>query len=185
MTEATAHLADIPDERLILLDSNIVAHLLTDSALGREIHARYALGARSTKLLISVLTLGELHRVTRRRSVAPVHADLSRMGSLAFDRIAEAFTVRDDLSGDLADRFGEIAADLDDALERVSDVSKIWIAATAAADGAVLVTDDTDFQRMERHIELRVIRAELPQRMGIAPSEPGSSEPRAPDQGGP
>lgn len=53
----------IPPERLVLLDTNVLIHLVRGNAIGRAIDARYGLRARPERPLISMVTVGDGHEV--------------------------------------------------------------------------------------------------------------------------
>jgi predicted nucleic acid-binding protein len=57
----------IPPDRLILLDTNVLLHLIRGRAAGRWIDERYRLRERSEKPLVSVVSVGELFRIAHRR----------------------------------------------------------------------------------------------------------------------
>jgi len=57
----------IGPEELVLLDTNVLLHLFRGSALGQKIEADYGLAKRPERPLISVVTVGEIQAIARRK----------------------------------------------------------------------------------------------------------------------
>ena len=58
----------IPPEALILLDTNILVHLVRWKSLGQKIDAEYQLRARDERPLVSIITVGELYSLAKKWS---------------------------------------------------------------------------------------------------------------------
>jgi len=58
----------IPLDRLILLDTNILIHLVRGNATGKAIDARYGLRDRPERPLISIVTVGEVMKFAEWRN---------------------------------------------------------------------------------------------------------------------
>jgi predicted nucleic acid-binding protein len=58
----------IPLDRLVLLDTNILIHLVRGNAIGRAIDTKYDLLGRRERPLISIVTVGELMKFAEWRN---------------------------------------------------------------------------------------------------------------------
>lgn len=136
----------IPADALVLLDTNILLHLLRNRAAGRWIDAQYGLTERAERPLICEVTIGELLRIgtrpdrqwgaQRRQALSLWRQNLVVMQigrEPVFNAYAEA--------GVFADEAGRALSDND-----------VWIAACARVAGAVLLTTDADFDVLHPHL---------------------------------
>jgi predicted nucleic acid-binding protein len=127
----------LPGSTLILLDTSVLVHLARQDATGRWVESEYSLAARLERPLISTITEGEILGFARQRNWGPTKlTELNRiLGELVrVDAgIAEIVGTYADLTV-LDVRGGHNTKDND-----------LWIAATANATGAVLLTCDHDF----------------------------------------
>jgi len=122
--------------RLLLLDTNILIQLVRENRTGRVIDFRYQLRSRPEKPLISIVTVGEGLAFSKRLS----------WGAAKIAALEELF--EDFVIVDLSDEILELYAHLDTYLVRTGNPiqqNDIWIAATAIASGAHLLTTDKDF----------------------------------------
>lgn len=142
---------------LILLDTNILVHLVRRNPIGEVIASRFRLFSRSERPLISVVTIGEALALTTRLGWG-----MSKVRRLEF--LFEEFLLVDINSEMVLRTYAEI----DTHLKRVGkpiQQNDIWIAATAVATKAHLVTTDTDFDSLHpRYV----------QRTWIDPRGPGA-----------
>ncbi len=90
----------IPEGSLVVLDTNVLVHLLRNKATGQRIEKKYNLSQRRERPLICIVTVGEI-------------MSLARLGNW-LDAI----------------KMGK---------------NDLWISATTAVTGAVLLTSDKDF----------------------------------------
>lgn len=129
----------LPDEQLIL-DTNILLHLLRARNAGRAIETTYAVGQRTPRALISVVTKGELkalgykfgwNAAQRDRLNAMLSGLLS--ADISHDSIQEAYARLDHASATFGVKMGK---------------NDLWIAATAQVTGGVLLTTDRDFDHL-------------------------------------
>jgi tRNA(fMet)-specific endonuclease VapC len=142
---------------LILLDTSILVHLVRDNAIGQVIASRFRLFSRSERPIISVITIGEALALARRLG----------WGSTKVRRLE--LLLREFLIVDInSERVLRTYAEIDTHLKQVGkpiQQNDIWIAATAVATKAHLVTTDTDFDSLHpRYV----------QRTWIDPKGPGS-----------
>ena len=133
----------IPSGALILLDTNILVYLIRDRAIGQKIVADHALQDRTEKPLISIITVGEARALARKLAWGP-----AKRRSLA-DLIANLVIVHPQ-QGEIVERYAEIDFYCEKELKpaRPMGQNDMWIAASAAALDAYLLTADTDFLRL-------------------------------------
>lgn len=122
---------------LLLLDTNIVIHLLRNNEVGKRVDAAFQIRHRPDRPLISVVTVGECLSLVRQFHWGP--AKIEAMEALLRELVIVAIDSRPVL-----ERFGELHAWTRSAGRALSD-NDLWIAATAAATSAHLVTTDKDF----------------------------------------
>ena len=128
----------IGPETLILLDTSVVLHLARNDATGQAIEARYSLASRRDRPVISTITEGELLGF----------AYFRRWGQHKLEALRT-----------MLDNFVRVDAGLPDVVEWYAKFyaearrtgapcgqNDLWIAATAKAAGAVLLTCDRDFE---------------------------------------
>lgn len=124
-----------------VLDTNVIVQLLRWNEIGRRIDARFGLLAASTMPMISAVSLGEARSLARQWSwgpdkIARLHAHLLR------------FVVVDIRKEPIIDRYVEIDHG-SKVVGRKMNPNDIWIAATAAATSATLLTTDRDFEHLD------------------------------------
>lgn len=122
--------------RLLLLDTNILLHLVRENRLGRSIESKFRLQSRAERPLISIISLGEILAFVKRWNWG-----LSKTSALEN-------LLRDLVVLEISDETLEHYAQIDVFLRRAGrpvQQNDMWIAATAAASGAHLLTTDKDF----------------------------------------
>lgn len=130
----------IPFDSLVLLDTNVVVHLARDNTLGRRINEDYQLSERRVRPLISIVTVGELFAFARKRGWGDRKVEKLK-------DIVRGLTVADIRPQNVIDRYAEIDAYSERQGQTMGD-NDVWIAATAAAAGAHLLTTDKDFDHL-------------------------------------
>jgi tRNA(fMet)-specific endonuclease VapC len=125
--------------RLLLLDTNILVHLVRDSPTGRSILARFSLRSRMERALISVVTVGEALAMSKRMSWGPGKA--AALEALLQNLIVVRIT------DEIAEHYSEIDFFLRRAGKPIQQ-NDMWIAATTRASGAHLLTTDKDFDSL-------------------------------------
>lgn len=131
--------------RPYLLDTNILVALIRGGALGRFIDATYQLRHQPNKPLISAVTKGEVRSLARQfkwgaaKRQTLIQLLQNEVVSLDIDHpaIMDAYEEIDWFS--LSHSVGAYQMGKND----------LWIAATAKASGAVLLTTDTDFNHLD------------------------------------
>lgn len=122
---------------LLLLDTSVVIHLIRGNDLGRRIDATFRIRERQDRPLISVVTVGECLSLGRQfrwgaSKVETLEALLRELVIVNID------------SRPVLERFGELHS-WTRSIGRTLGHNDLWIAATAAATGAHLLTTDGDF----------------------------------------
>ena len=122
---------------LVLLDTNVLVHLARQDATGAWIENRFALAARVDRPLISTIAEGEILGFARQRNWGPEKTtQLERL-------LGEVVRVDAGLS-QVVDAYADLTV-LDVHGGHNTKDNDLWIAATAKATGAVLLTCDHDF----------------------------------------
>lgn len=127
----------IRQSRLLLLDTNIVIHLVRGGPIGQAIDVRFQLRTRLERPLISVVSLGEALSFARQRVWGD--ARIAQLRELMRELVPISIDTRPVL-----DRYAEIDTFLRQSGRTVSN-NDVWIAACAAAADATLLTTDLDF----------------------------------------
>lgn len=127
-----------------LLDTNVLVALIRGNRLGQEIDAEYNLRANLNRSMISVVTVGELYSLGRKfgwgqKKLDTLHALLKELVWIDINR------------PEVLESYGEI----DHYSQKVVKPSRtmaqndMWIAATAKATRAILLTTDKDFGHLD------------------------------------
>jgi len=128
----------IDPDRLILLDTSALVVLARGKAEGTRLNERILLRERADMPLISAVSAGELLALVRKwnwgeRRVAGARGLLSSLVTVGIGLQP------------ILETYARFSADLEKAGRRMGQQNDIWIAATAAATDAVLVTLERDF----------------------------------------
>lgn len=126
---------------LFILDTNILVHLIRDSPIGRWATLHFDLRNHLSRPLISVVTAGEILAFARKRSWG-----LRRTETLK-DLLRELVVLPLD-SEPVLQAYAEIDCHLQ-TIGRPIEQNDMWIAATAVAAKAHLLTTDRDFDPLE------------------------------------
>ena len=128
----------IPESTPVLLDTGIAIHLCRGGTAAQRLEARYGLAARRQVPWLSVVSVGELR----------AFAERNRWGGDKRERLAEllaSLVVVDIRREPVLDQYARLDAHLSAIGRRMGQQNDLWIAATAAATGALILTTDTDF----------------------------------------
>ena len=125
---------------LYILDTNILVHLVRADAVWQRIRGKHALLLRDPRPVISVVTDGELrslayqfHWQSDKRSQMEFVLGYFSRATIDHPRILDAYAVLDAHTQGLGHPMGK---------------NDLWIAATAHATGACLLTTDRDFDQL-------------------------------------
>lgn len=138
---------------LLILDTNIVIHLIRDNEVAKRIDAKFQIRHRPDRPLISVVTIGECLSLVRQFGWGATK-------SQALESLLREFVVVPIDTRPILERFGEFHA-FTKSKGKTLGHNDLWIASTAAATGAHLVTTDNDFDVLHPdHIRRTVIPEE-------------------------
>jgi predicted nucleic acid-binding protein len=140
----------IPQGAPILLDTNILIHLVRGSVLGKRLSEEHGLLGRPDRPLISIVTVGECLAMATRLGWGE-----AKQGALR-NLLAE-LVVLDLRHPGVIGKYAEIAAHC---VERGLGIGQndLWIAGTASATGAWLLTTDQDFLPLSpQHLHLELV----------------------------
>lgn len=125
-----------------LVDTNILIHVLRGSPLGRHVVDSLKFRARDRTPLLSVVSQGELFSFARHNRWGKQKLDLLEelLNELVIVDVVATSRV-------LHEAYAELDA-LGRPLGRKMGKNDLWIAATAAVNGALLLTTDKDFDHL-------------------------------------
>lgn len=132
----------IPESTPVLLDTGIIVHLCRSRAAAERLEERFGLLSRRAAPWVSVISVGEiLAFAARNQWGAPKRQELVELLSnlVVVDINREA----------ILDAYARLDVDLSTAGRRMGQQNDLWIAATASATGAVLLTTDRDFDELD------------------------------------
>lgn len=134
---------------LYLLDTNIIVHLVRDSALAHKLKKEYLIFDQPQRPLISVVTEGELESFA-------LQNEWGKNKYRELDRYLTEFLNVDIKIKTIINRYAEIDAFSQNKLKdrplgvsaRNMGKNDLWIAATASILNATLLTTDKDFNHL-------------------------------------
>jgi tRNA(fMet)-specific endonuclease VapC len=132
---------------LVLLDTSILIHLLKATALGGKVADAHSLKSRSDRPLLSIVTVGEALAFARKRGWGAPKVTKLR-------ELIQQLVIVDIHSSDVLEHYATVDA-FCEAQGKALGKNDLWIAATAAATGAVLLTTDKDFDPLHQEKLLR------------------------------
>lgn len=121
----------------VVLDTNVVLQLVRGNEFGRRLDAVYGLQARHFRPMLSIVTMGELLAFAKRRAWGADRSD-------KLNQVIHQLVVLD-INRAIIERYAAIHTFLIASGRTVGD-NDVWIAATAAATSALLITTDKDFE---------------------------------------
>ena len=130
---------------LFILDTNILVHLIRDSPIGRWVNQSFDL--QPFKQLISVVTVGEALAFAKKRSWGVRR-------TAALEDLLRELVILPLESEPVLHTYAEIDVHLQK-IGRVIEQNDMWIAATASAAKAHLLTTDRDFDPLDPHFLTR------------------------------
>jgi tRNA(fMet)-specific endonuclease VapC len=128
----------IPESERILVDTGPIIHICRADHAAVQIDRRYNLRARRKTPLISAVSVGESLAMAKRNAWGP--AKVAALRAL----LAQLVVVGIDQPSVL-ETYARLDVHLTGMGRRMGQQNDLWIAATAAATGAVLLTTDRDF----------------------------------------
>lgn len=124
-----------------LLDTAILMHLIRNDELGKFANAKYQLVSQLYRPFISIVTRGEIKSFAIRRG-------WSSLKLSAMDGLLENLVTIDISHPEIIEAYGNIDCSSLRSGKRMGK-NDIWIAATAHASAATLITTDTDFDHLD------------------------------------
>jgi len=143
-----------------LLDTNILLHFIRRDETSRRVEAHYQPFSAANRAIVSVVSFGEIKSLALQKDWGqPKLQLLERLMFLA---------LRSDITLDIVERYAEIDAFSQarhptlpaDFTARNMGKNDLWIAATASALGATLLTTDSDFDHLNE-VFLTVAKVEI------------------------
>ena len=128
----------MPIDSLLLLDTNVVLHLVRNSGTGQALERQYEISGRRDVPIISIVTVGEAMAFAEYRGWGE-----SKRTTLS--ELLHQLVVVDIRLDSVLRNYALIHSQSLKAGKKLGDNDK-WIAATAAATGAYLLTTDRDFE---------------------------------------
>jgi len=127
--------------KLYLLDTNILVALIRAGPVGQYVETTYALTTQPFRPLVSVVSVGETLKLTKRLGWSDVK--ISRMQELLQN------LVRVDIGHpQVLEAYAEIACHCEQS-HSTKPQNDYWIAATANVTGALLLTTDKHFDSLQ------------------------------------
>ena len=133
----------ISDADLLLLDTSVIVDLARNNRSGQAIVNTYSLKSRTDRPLISVVTTGEILGIAKSKEWT-VEKTVK-----ATELLAEF--VKLDLTPEVVDAYADLVRLCRRQNHTMGQQNDMWIAATAKAAGAVLLTGDSDFRWLDPH----------------------------------
>lgn len=142
----------LPGQQLVL-DTNVLVHLLRKGAAGALIEQEYAVGTRRPRAIVPVVVKGELHSLAlqfgwgaaRQAELAALLAQLPSV-DISSPLVIGAYAKLDHLSRHSGHEMGK---------------NDVWIAAVTSVQSAVLLTTDKDFGHLNpAHLRVEYIDPE-------------------------
>ena len=146
----------------LLLDTRVLVRLIVGDKFGLAIDAHYGLRKLPDRPLIALASVAELRRRSLRRTTGWTSAQRNELEALLHE-----FVWVEPNNESVLSAYAGIGAHLDDNLSAIPDV-KLWVAASASAARAKLLTYDTDY----RYIPDSLLSVEFIERGEVLPEEP-------------
>lgn len=127
---------------LLVLDTNVLVHLLRNNALGQAIEKTYSLTTRLERPLLSSIVEGELRGL----------AESWNWGSTKIQKLETTLNELVRISAgepEIVATYGKLYAHQSKIGKKVGE-NDLWIGATAAAINGTVITCDTDFLNFDR-----------------------------------
>lgn len=122
----------------VLLDTNIVILLARGGVAAQRLESAYGLGSRRLTPFVSVVTIGELLSFAARNGWGGTRLS-------ALEQLISHLVVVDISREPVLRAYARFDAELIRAGAKMGQQNDLWIAATAAATGATVLTTDRDF----------------------------------------
>lgn len=124
----------------MLLDTNVFVNLVRGNDIGRHIERQYSLSKRPERPLLSSVVRGEIKGLARYWGWGPRKLD-------ELQKILDELVPVSAGEAPIVDAYAALYAQLTPAGIKLGE-NDLWIAATAQAANATLLTTDSDFERL-------------------------------------
>jgi predicted nucleic acid-binding protein len=140
-----------------------LVHLIRSNAVGQRVDAELSLTSRSDRPVISVITVGEMFALARKFGWGTDK-------QAALDQLVRQLVIIQLNQGDILDRYADIDRYCEKELSPARPMAQndMWIAATACAFDATLISADSDFNHLAPRF-LRLIRVDAKTGEVLAP----------------
>lgn len=128
----------IPAGTPLLLDTSVVIHLARGGVAAERLESRFALRSRPFTPWTSIVTVGEMLAFAQRNGWGSRKLD-------ALKQLAGNLVVIDINRHPILNAYAELDTHLKRVGTPIGQQNDVWIAATASATGATLLTTDRDF----------------------------------------
>ena len=136
---------------LLVLDTNVLVRVVRGDAVGNQILGDHSLLTRTDRPLISIVTLGEIG------SLAEKFGWGERKKGVLRELLQELVVVQLG-QGAIVQKYAQIDHHCEKIIKPARPMAQndMWIAATASATGATLLTTDSDFDHLDPSFLTRV-----------------------------
>jgi tRNA(fMet)-specific endonuclease VapC len=131
----------LPHNQLIILDTNVLLHLARGNGTGQAINAKYVLSARPEKPILSTVVEGELRGFAAWRGWG-----IDRLSKL--DGLLNELVRLPSSEPEVVSAYAELFAHQLRKGLKIGE-NDLWIAASARAVDAIVLTCDTDFKKLD------------------------------------
>ncbi|HEY6138112.1 MAG TPA: type II toxin-antitoxin system VapC family toxin [Thermoanaerobaculia bacterium] len=139
---------------LLLLDTNVVLHVVRGNEIGHRVDALFHIRHRADRPLISVVSIGECLALARQWNWGS-----EKRATL--EQLLRELVVVDIQAREILERYAELHSWSRQHGRTLGD-NDLWIAATAAAVNAHLITTDADFDSLHpQHVRRTYIETSV------------------------
>ena len=137
----------IPLGQLIVLDTNVLIHLVRNNEIGQRINDEFKLTSRVERPLFSTITEGEIFGLAKSPKWKWGEKKLQRLQEI-LNQLVRVDAGLPEVTEAYSEAYSELYAE-SQATGHPTGENDLWIAATAKATGAALLTGDSDFNWMK------------------------------------
>ncbi len=137
-----------PERQLFLLDTSVLLAFIRAGELGQRIEEQFQLRNSPFRPLLSVISAGEIHALAKRFGWG--RAKINSMTTLLDELVWVSIDAEE-----IIDAYSDVYLACEPKGKTIGQ-NDMWIAATARATGAVLLTTDKDFDHLEGRLINRI-----------------------------
>jgi tRNA(fMet)-specific endonuclease VapC len=128
------------ERQLLILDTNVLLAFIRAGNLGQRIEEQFQLRSSPFRPLLSVISVGEIHALARRFNWGQSKIDV--MATLLDELVWVSIDAEE-----VIDAYSDVYLACEPVGKKIGQ-NDMWIAATARATGATLLTTDKDFDHL-------------------------------------